>query len=73
MPLYRLLQNCAFEPLQIEVMAYAFEATCIEKDLRPDDPLREVVAQKVIEYAQRGERDPARLRDLVLSDIKEPA
>jgi hypothetical protein len=72
MPLYRLMQNAGFEPVQIEAMAYAFEAICHERKLRPvaDDALREVVAQKVIEFAQRGERDPMRLRDLASAAIK---
>jgi hypothetical protein len=74
MPLYRLLQNQAFDPLQIEAMAYAFEAVCQERKLRPlqDDPQRELVAKKVIELAQRGERDPTRLRDLVLAALPSP-
>jgi len=47
MPL-RLLQNCAFEPRQIEAMAYAFESACQERKLRPvkDDNLRELVAKR---------------------------
>jgi hypothetical protein len=72
MPLYRLLQNCAFEPRQIEAMAYAFESVCQERKLRPvkDDNLRELVAQKVIDFAQRGVNDPQRLREVVASAIK---
>jgi len=28
-----------------------------------NDPARELVAMKIIEFAKRGERDPRRLRD----------
>ena len=72
MPLHHLLQNEAFEPLHIEAMVFAFEAICLELKLhdRPDDPLREVVAIKIIELAKRGERDPIRLRDQVLAIMK---
>ena len=72
MPLYRLLQNCAFDQPQIEAMAYAFESVCQERRLRhvKDDKVRELVAQKVIEFAQRGVKDPQRLRDVVASAIK---
>ena len=71
MPLYRLLQNSAFEPDHIEVMAQAFEAVCTKLHLaKRDDPLRDVVAEKVINWAKRGERNPERLYRSVLSDIQ---
>jgi len=34
------------------------------------DPLTEMVAKKVIELAQAGERDPARLKQLTLEAFK---
>jgi hypothetical protein len=71
MPLYRLLQNQAFDPAHIEAMAYAFEAACVELRIAgTDDPRREMIAQKVIECAQRGERDPLRLQAMVLADLQ---
>jgi hypothetical protein len=71
MPLYRLLENSAFEPEHVEAMAIAFEDLCRELELaQPENPLREVVARQVIEFARRGERDPAKLRVLVMEAIK---
>ncbi len=72
-PLHRLLGDSAFEPLHIEAMVFAFEAVCLELRLaqRPNDPLREMVALKVIEFAQRGEREPQRLRDLALAALRD--
>jgi hypothetical protein len=35
-----------------------------------DDPEANTVAQKVIEFAQRGERDPVRLREHVLQALR---
>jgi hypothetical protein len=32
--------------------------------------LREVIARQVIEFARRGERDPARMKELVMQAIK---
>ena len=57
MSLYRLLEKRAFEPKHIDVMVYAFEAVCVEKNLQQgkDDAMRELVATRVIEFAQRGE------------------
>jgi hypothetical protein len=71
MQLHRLLENSAFEPLHLEAMSYAFEAVCIQLRLaNRSDPICDIVAEKVIELAQCGERDPARLRDRVLEAIK---
>ena len=67
MAIYRLLKDAAFEPVHIEAMAFAFEAVCVELRLADRaDPLRDIVARKVIERAQCGEHDPIKLRDQVL-------
>ena len=71
MALYRLLRNTAFEPEQIDSMAQAFEAICLKLHLtNRDDPLRDVIAEKVIDWAKRGERKPERLYQLALADIQ---
>jgi hypothetical protein len=62
MPIYRLLQNSAFEPEHLSAMATAFEQALADLNLVDrSDPLTEVIARKVIEIAQCGERDPIRL------------
>ena len=67
-PLYRLLQDCAFEPAAIDAMSGAFEDVCRKLGLAElSDPLRDMVAKKVIEFAQRGERDQACLTELTLA------
>ena len=71
MPLIRLLQNSAFEPDRIELMSAAFQQACRELGLaETEDPLRELVARKIIECAQTGERDQARLCDSALKAIR---
>ena len=66
-PIYRLLQNTAFEPDRIASMTTAFDDACRALGLAErDDVLRDLVAKKVIEIAQTGERDPIRLRDAAL-------
>jgi hypothetical protein len=70
MPLHRLLENSAFEPEHIEVMAAAFRDLWRELELVEGDPLREVIARQVIEFARRGERDPVKLKQLVMQAIK---
>jgi hypothetical protein len=53
-------------------MTTAFEAVCegLQLVIR-SDLITEIVARKVIEVAGTGERDPERIRDLVLLALKE--
>jgi hypothetical protein len=37
---------------------------------RRTDPLTQMIARKIIEHAQRGERDPIRLRESVLKELE---
>ena len=67
MPLYRLLQNCAFDQQAIDVMATAFEDACRALGLEDGHPRREYIAKTVIELAQQGERDADRLRERTIA------
>jgi len=68
--IYRLLQHQAFEPEVIAAMTAAYEDTLRALRLADRaDPITEILAQRIIEFAQRGERDPVRLRDLVLQSL----
>jgi hypothetical protein len=67
MPLTPYLKEAVFDPKAIEAMTAAFEAVCESlKLVNRDDPITEIVARKVIEVAGTGERDPERIRELVL-------
>jgi hypothetical protein len=67
MPLTPFLKEAAFDPQAIEAISAAFEAVCASLQLVDrNDPVTEIVARKVIEVAGTGERDPVRIRDLVL-------
>jgi hypothetical protein len=62
-----LLQNHLFDPDTVAVMVTAFEDALRELGLSDRaDPATELVARKIIELVERGERDPARLRDQVV-------
>ena len=70
MPIHRLLNDRAFDPETIEVMVTAFEDALRELRLTDRaDPVTETVARKIIELAQRGERDPARLREYAVKSL----
>jgi hypothetical protein len=65
----RLLQHSAFGPDDIDRIVTAYEATL--RALRADrtDPGPETVAKTIMEIAQTGVRDPARLRQLALKEL----
>jgi hypothetical protein len=70
MPLLRLLGNPAFGPDEIAVMMAAFEEALRELGLTDrKDPAALMVAERIIEAAKRGERDPARLREAALKRL----
>jgi hypothetical protein len=71
MAVYRLFQNKAFEPEAIAIMTRAHADVCRTLGVsESNDPEANTVAQKVIEFAQRGERDPVRLREHVLQALR---
>jgi hypothetical protein len=70
MPITPFLVGQAFEPEAIESMSAAFVAACDTLLLKVrDDPATRIVAEKVIEFAQRGIRDPEMLRKLTLLEF----
>jgi hypothetical protein len=71
MTVYRLYKNKPFEPEAIAVMTRAYADICHELGLGENDQSQtHAVAKKVIEFAQRGDRDPVRLRDHVLQALQ---
>jgi hypothetical protein len=70
MAIYRLLQNSAFDPDAVKALGLAYETTLVALQLTDrSDPLTELIAKMIFELAQRGERDPKRLRDHVLREL----
>ena len=60
----------AFDPKDIDFMAIAYEGACKAVGLvDAKDPRAVIMAQKIIDAAQRGERDPARLREEALAAL----
>jgi hypothetical protein len=73
MTIHRLLENEAFGPDEIEVLTTAFEQVLRALGLADrSDSATEIVARRIIEFAQRGERDPRRLQERVLQSMSEP-
>ena len=71
MTVYRLFKDRAFEPEAISTMTSAYADVCRVLGLSDHDRHgTNAVAKKVIEFAQRGERDPIRLRESVLQAMR---
>jgi hypothetical protein len=72
MPIGPLLQqNHAFTPEDGKALTEAFEDTLRALELVDrKDQLTVSVAKLIIEFAKQGERDPVRLRDLVLKTVR---
>ena len=70
MPITPFLAGQAFDPEAIENLSVAFVAACDALRLKVgDDPATRFVAEKVIEFAQRGVRDPNVLCKLTLKEF----
>jgi hypothetical protein len=60
----------AFGPEQIACMRAAYEDALTALDLSDQqDPVTELVAKRIIEAAQTGERRPDRLREVALQGL----
>ncbi len=71
MAVYRLFKNEPFEPEAIVSKTRAYTDVCATLGLSGGDHHKNnAVAVKVIEFAQRGARDPILLRDCVLEALR---
>ena len=71
MPIRPFLNGAAFEPEAIRNMSVVFESVCAELGLSDkDDPATRLVASKIIEIAQSGVLDAARLRSMTRKEFK---
>jgi hypothetical protein len=61
MPIYSL-ENGVFDSEATALLGKAFEAACEELRFPKDKSVRELVAERVIAAARRGELDPLRLQ-----------
>ena len=69
MAICRLLQNHAFEPEATLTMTPTTRYCTHYAFAHRSDPITWIVAEKVIQFAQRGERNPVRLRELALESL----
>jgi hypothetical protein len=73
MPITPYLNGERFEPETKRVLGVAFEQVCIALRIgASDDDVKQAIANKVIELAKAGERNPDVLCERVLEDIRQP-
>jgi hypothetical protein len=72
MPIRLLLEHDhAFAPEDVKALIEAFEETLRALNLVDrEDRLTMTVAKLIIQFAKEGERDPGRLRDLVVKTLQ---
>jgi hypothetical protein len=71
MTVHRLYKNEPFEPEAIQTMTRAYTDICRTLGVSARDlPATNRVAKTVIEFAQRGAREPNQLRDCVLQALQ---
>lgn len=71
MPIRPFLSGQAFEPETIREMSLALEKVCDALSLKMvDDAATRLIAEKIIELAQRGVQDVAGLTSMTLKEFK---
>ncbi len=73
MAIYRILQNAAFGPDDIDRLVAAYERTLKALGLKVrSDPITELVARKIVEIGQTGVRDPRQISQLAIEALGSP-
>jgi hypothetical protein len=63
-----LYRDSVFDQNDIVAMSMALDGVCNVLKLQDESPAREIMAERIIDSARRGERSPTRLRDRVLHE-----
>ena len=73
MPFHRLIQNLSFNQDDIERLAEAYEEALRALHISDrDDPINQVIAQRIIEGAPTGVRDAGDLCKMAIKDLMVP-
>jgi hypothetical protein len=70
MAIYRLLQNSPLGPEEIKVLTDAYERTLSAlKLVDRNDPIKRLIASKIIDLGQRGVREPKALSAMAIKEL----
>jgi hypothetical protein len=68
--IYKLLENTAFEPKDIERLVTAYDHTLRALRLKNhSDPITQLVAEKILAIGRLGIEDPAEISELALKAL----
>ena len=70
MPINKLLEGTGFDAATVKVLSETFDDILRGLDLERTDPVAMVIARNLIRFAQAGERDPVRLRELATEFLR---
>jgi hypothetical protein len=72
-PIHRLIQNLSFNQSDIDRLAAAYEEALRALHISDrGDPINQVIAQRIIEGARAGVRDPGDLCKMAIKDLMVP-
>jgi hypothetical protein len=69
MAIYRLIKTLPMGPEEIAVLTEAYEHTLRKLNLVERSDLTQLIAKKIIEIHQRGERNPQKLSELTIKEL----
>jgi hypothetical protein len=73
MPITQFLGNSKFDPETKRILGLAFEMTCtVLRTGDCDDGVKQAIADKIIDLAKGGGRNPDVLCEQALKDIRRP-
>jgi hypothetical protein len=73
MKIHRLIQNLSFDQSGIERLSAAYEDALRTLHISDrDDPINKIIAQRIIEGARTGVRDPNALCTMAVKDLMVP-
>jgi hypothetical protein len=73
MTTHRLIQRLSFDQDDIERLSAAYEEALRALHISDrDDPINEIIAQRIIEGARAGVRDPNDLSKMAIKDLMVP-
>ena len=73
MAIYHFFKTLSLDPEEIAGLATAYEDALRALELADrSDPVTTIVAERIIEAAKTGERDPAQLCAMAIKDLRVP-
>jgi hypothetical protein len=73
MAIYQLTRTLSLNPEEVEKLTTAYESALIKLQLsNRTDPITTIIAQRIIEAAKTGVRDPDQLCAMAIKDLRVP-